>query len=91
MTTDTKASTFNLNDYAFVRLTEEGIRQFEDHYAGLARFGFDWEESLKSHLQPDGEYRFQLHELMLIFGPMCYMGNMDLPFEKNAIRFEPSP
>ena len=86
----TRPATFNINDYAFVRLTDEGVAQFIAHYADLTQYGFDPAESLRYALRPNGEYRFQIHEMMLIFGPACYVGSNRAPFKDNAVRFEPS-
>lgn len=81
--------TVNLNDCAFVRLTKAGVQQFEEHWQP---YPIDIEAAKRSHLQANGEWRFQLHELMLIFGPALYLGSNRLPFETTDIRFEgPKP
>ena len=79
----------NTNDNVYVRLTEAGKRALDKHYEDLA-------SSLRPliftyhgpQMEPDGRYRFQLWDLMNIFGPSFYSG-CDTPFVDNSIEFEP--
>ncbi len=61
----------NLNNEVLVNLTDFGKKQLKD-----AGYGGDYS------LQPDGTYKFQLWELMKIFGEHLRMG-FHVPFEKN--------
>lgn len=69
--------TLNINDYVEVQLTDIGRRQ-------LRALGYDY-----PCFTPDAEgwSRFQWHELMYLFGPELYNGNMNLPF-KPTVRLE---
>lgn len=69
----------NLNDYAYVRLTPSGEKLFARYYHDLT---LDPALYRAMHLQADGRWRFQLYDLMHIFGPGCMMGPIP-PFETN--------
>ena len=67
----------NTNDIVHVRLTQAGVARYRKYYIDLAKkFNEPLESCMKRHeLKPDadGWVRFQLAELMLIFGP-AYLG-----------------
>lgn len=64
----------NLNTQVRVVLTDYGLNHLRGYYAGL-----------NSVLPANKTEQFTLWELMQIFGPCLYMGNTEIPFEKNAI------
>ncbi|WP_306150718.1 hypothetical protein [Roseovarius sp. MMSF_3281] len=70
---------FNINDYVWVKLTKTGHKIHRKY----------WEPYSNGNYQPakvsiDGWSRFQLHELMHIFGPEMRMG-ANLPFASEII------
>lgn len=67
--------TMNLNDYVVVNLTDYGKAIYAD-YLGDFR---------DTNEQEDGSHKFQLWELMHIFGKVCYNGNPKMPFICNSI------
>ncbi|WP_372011406.1 hypothetical protein NBRC13296_12670 [Paenibacillus chitinolyticus] len=68
---------FNINIPVHVKLTEHGQNILNDYYTG---YGYLKVPEL------DGYYKFQMHELMNIFGRHHNMG-FDVPFENNEIVF----
>lgn len=69
----------NLNGHVWVKLNDKGRRMHRDY----------WEPFSGGKYQPpevsiDGYSRFQLHELMRIFGPGCSVG-CDIPMESEII------
>jgi hypothetical protein len=84
----------NLNDFAWVKLTTQGEGQYLSFYQQGAR-GMTYAlacESLARRRQPDGRHRFQIWELMNIFGPKMFMtmNRQDQMFKGNEIEFVPS-
>jgi Mn-dependent DtxR family transcriptional regulator len=78
-----KKQYFNVNDYVYVRLTDEGKKVMAD---GLRKLGLREELitdiiSGKEKETKDGWTRFQLHDLMNTFGHVMINGNPRLPFE----------
>lgn len=75
----------DINEYVWVKLTDIGRKAHADHWRQYA-------ERLKCevpiHTDTEGWSRFQLWELMNIFGPMMFM-TADLPFE-TTIRITPT-
>lgn len=76
----------NINEYVYVRLTKAGLKTYTKHYTDLGiappkltQFGWN----LTSQYS-----RFQLWELMNIFGPAVYHGS-ESQFMDNIIRFNP--
>lgn len=71
----------NMNEYVWVRLTEDGHLTYLDFYLNLG-------------IEPPSLYifngwaRFQIWELMYIFGADCYHGSRT-QFEGNLLRFAP--
>jgi len=75
---------FNINNYVCVKLTEEG----RAHY-------IQWHKDLKIDLEcpaidGEGYFRFQMHELMNIFGskivmgcPLMFNGNIKIQIDEN--------
>ena len=66
---------FNINDNVKVRLTDRGKEVLKEHWDGKIP---DWFEN---YHEGDGYYRFQLHDLIQIFGKELYLSNSNLPFE----------
>lgn len=83
----------NCNDNVWVKLTPYGWGAFNTYYQSL---GLD-QGPYFAALLDDATYhrtshqRFQLWELMHIFGPVCFNGAPGAPFERNEIYFEPPP
>jgi hypothetical protein len=89
----------NLNDEVLVRLTPHGREVEERWLADLFRSGGTADEltarrreiMMKSCIkEPDeaGFTRWNLHELMLMFGEQMVTGSFDTCFEGNNIYFE---
>jgi len=83
---------FNINHYVFVELTPEGEDVLRRHYAEMddrTRSNVS-ESALKSSLDTrpgkEGHRKFQLYELMNIFGPFLYTGSRPM-FVNNEIHF----
>lgn len=76
----------NINDEIIVRLTKHGERMWAAHWNRYTDYGakIPWAIEREAR-QPDGRVRFQIHELMNIFGLACYNGSVTLPFEKNEL------
>ena len=83
--------TINMNDFVSVKLTEDGKIILESYRWSMKHIleskglkGFDLPVP-----KPDenGCFRFQLWNLMYIFGPYIGMG-MPIPFENNAVVIE---
>ena len=64
---------FNINEHVKVKLTERGLEVYKKHYE---KFGI----KAPAKEAKDGYYRFQLWELMQIFGGSVGAG-VKLPFE----------
>lgn len=85
---------FNINDYAFVRLTDYGKRIYLDHFIPFrAQFPKVFPESkirsqLDARCNAEGWTRFHLWELMMYYGDVMYVGNTEQPFEGNAVRMK---
>lgn len=74
---------FNINDYVLVKLTDVG-RKIHLEYSGsfhLERYGIEY---TAPEVDGYGYSKFQLWELMHIFGNNCYNG-CDLPFETTIL------
>jgi hypothetical protein len=69
---------FNANDNVKVRLTEAGEVILVNYYGGTIPLWF-----AEHHIDEDGWYIFQFHELSHIFGQYLYNGNPRPPFEMN--------
>lgn len=92
MTTKTD---ININDSVWVRLTKEGrevlaqsIMECVVTVTGKTREQLAEELHKTAH---DGSTRFQLWELMKIFGPCMVFGSGPQMFERNRIRVDRSP
>ncbi len=80
---------FNINEYVLVKLTDAGIKHwikdndvFEPN--GMTDYLLNEEKVLAKRLD-NGYWKFQLYELMQIFGSLMHIGNKNLPFEANMI------
>jgi hypothetical protein len=77
---ETKMDVLNTNDEVWVALTPLGEKVYENYRKNLAT-----QLSLEIPIHQDGGwYRFQMHELMHIFGPHLIVG-ADNVFENNTI------
>ncbi len=72
--------TFNVNDNVWVKLTPSGEALWAEYWRKTNPKGVP-KSIRRSHTEADGWIRFQLHELMQVFGKAMYNGNMELPFE----------
>jgi hypothetical protein len=80
--------TININDYVEVQLTAAGIQMLTESYAVAIRLlGISMENVIQKKTV-DGWTRFQIHELMHVFGPACFNGSNRLPFVDNLIKFD---
>ena len=75
----TPLQSINLNDVVIVRLTKKG----EDALRNYHRYGVS-DQFLNDHLNEDGTYRFQLHEMMRVFGCHLNVGSVTV-IEENTI------
>jgi hypothetical protein len=78
----------SINDYVYVRLTEEGRKYLKSYFNDK-----NWPPDIKkdmfeSHTRVDKEgwTRFELSDLMHLFGPIMYLGNPVAPFVDNVVR-----
>ena len=81
---------FNINDYVRVKLTPEGIKTLISFYNG-GHFTIRNEQDVKRFFHSRYNLRThvleaQLHEIMHIFGPECFVGG-DTQFFENCIYF----
>ena len=74
----------NLNEYVYVKLTEAGVAKLKADHEAL---GVPWAFKMPT-VDDDGYTRFQLHELMHTFGPMCFLGEPSPPFKPLHIKYE---
>lgn len=81
---------FNINYNVQVKLTEDGIKHWIDYVNGeldsriipnnvLKQLTLTKEQIMSKQL-PNGNWEFQLYELMRIFGECMHIGNNKLPF-----------
>jgi hypothetical protein len=76
----------NINENVWVRLTSSGERQWSEHWNRYGHFPEGVPKAIQhSQREDDGRVRFQIHEIMRIFGASCYNGSTDLPFVDNII------
>jgi len=74
----------NVNDDVWVLLTASGERMWNEYWK-LSSPGGVPDAIRKSATESDGTIRFQLHQLMHIFGPALYHGSSELPFVDNKV------
>lgn len=78
----------NLNDYVQVRLTPAGELAWAQSWRNTSPEGVP--AGIRASADKgDGWFQFHLHEVMNIFGHLCYLGNNDIPFA-TEIRVRPS-
>ncbi len=75
----------NINDYVWVKLTPFGEARFRQHYRALGIVSGEPKELVFD--TDTGNWRFQLWELMHIFGPEMRMDAAQV-FVGNEIKFE---
>jgi len=78
----------NLNEYVKVKLTDYGE---QIHYGNYIAKGVSF--CMKHKYRPplideQGYSKFQLWDLMNIFGSVMYLGNPNVPFEGNEIVYD---
>jgi hypothetical protein len=69
---------FSINKYVYVKLTEFGKQK------ALEKYGADYYQTcIEGHKQPDGYYKFQMHEVLYTWGEYCVVWARpeELPFE----------
>lgn len=71
----------NMNNNVRVKLTTYGLKVFKAHYK---YYGLDWTD-YKFYFTQSKQLQVPLWELMKIFGNCLYMGNLEIPFQKNRI------
>lgn len=82
----------NINDQVIVRLTPDGERLWAEAWNKYSDNGGKVPRAIEIQArQPDGSVRFQMHELMHIFGPVCTNGSRQLPFVNNEIKISEEP
>lgn len=77
----------NINNFATVRLTTAGRGVWDRYWHDLSR-----EAGLNGNpFEPaaDGTLRTELWQLMRVFGPELFMGNVQM-FQDNAVEIAPS-
>lgn len=74
---------FNINKSVKVKLTRHGIAVYKEHYANIGL------TDVTINIDDEGYSKFQMHDLMSIFGSSMYMGG-NLPFQ-TEILIEESP
>jgi hypothetical protein len=79
-----KTVDFNINDYAFVKLTDKGRAELKlQHEESALHFNMMY---VPKQEDEEGWSKWQCHHLMNTFGHMLF-GGFDTPFETN-IKFE---
>jgi hypothetical protein len=80
---------FNINDCVRVKLTESGLKTWEERFNKYQPKNdpYTFEKHLESKTDTEGYVSFQLHDLMSIFGPQMYIGNEN-SFINNQILFD---
>lgn len=80
----------NINDCVLVRLTPYGEKLWAEHWTRFPETGFTNvpDAVRKSVTEPDGRIRFQLWDMMAVFGKAMYNGNPNIPFQDNVIYIE---
>ncbi|MDT2864681.1 hypothetical protein [Vagococcus carniphilus] len=74
---------FNINKSIKVKLTRHGIAVYKERYANIGL------TDVTVNIDDEGYSKFQMHDLMSIFGSSMYMGG-NLPFQ-TEILIEESP
>jgi len=73
-----KGINFNINDCVRVHLNEEGFKILKEYFNGDKSI-------IETYNSGNNYYKFQLWELMNIFGKYLYNGAVKLPFDTNII------
>lgn len=77
----------NINDYALVQLTEDGVAQHTVYYKSIGLTEQDATNALRHTSVENGRHRFHIWELMQKFGDQMYNGNAKQMFTENIIEF----
>ena len=78
----------NINDHVYVKLTIEGRKAHDDYFVNFsAKYGTPLELIYREPKAVGAWFEYQLHELMMIFGPSIHMTCPTL-FEDNEIAFK---
>jgi len=80
----------NINDYALVHLTADGVIRHTSSFTEIGKTEKDADEVLRHAAVGDGRHRFQIWELMKIFGDQMYNGNPKQMFVKNIVEVIPA-
>jgi hypothetical protein len=70
----------NINDYALVRLSPTGEEAFRKAWDCVSHVPSINVDAMLRRTDSEGRLRFQIHDLMHTFGPVCYLGG-NSPFE----------
>ena len=73
----------NLNEYVKVKLTDYGLKVHRTHYLVKSAPVYR-----PPRVDEQGYSKFQLWDLMNIFGSVMYLGNPNVPFENNEIIYD---
>jgi hypothetical protein len=73
--------TLNLNDYVYIRMTDFGRQEHKRQYEELRKEFRYLPEDAQIKEDDDGWSRWQLYNIMNIFGHLLYNGAQQLPFE----------
>ncbi len=68
----------NINSYVWIKLTEEGKKMLALYDEPVTSKGYEEKRPTKN-----GYTRFQLNDVMNIFGSVIYCGNNKIPFGTN--------
>lgn len=84
---------FNMNDYVYVELTEEGWRLLRNYHSNLCERAFDdwWKKECTKKYVVNGEEKMltemQLHAAIRTFGPMSGLAFHE-PFKNCRVYFK---
>lgn len=77
----------NINDEVFVRLTSAGAAAWNEYWRATSPEGVP--DSIRKGAEYQSGYtKFQIWEMMAIFGPDCFNGSNRLPFVNNELWFD---
>ena len=76
---------FNINDDVKVKLTQFGWDVHKAHWLPYCDSLEEYERHMKPKVDKNGYTKFQLWDLMRIFGETMYNGNMNKPFDMEII------
>lgn len=79
----------NINDLVWVVLTKDGIRVHNEHHEEIAKYsnGTMDPKDYVPKIDMWGYTKYQMWELMHIFGDCLYNGSTTHPFKDNTVYF----